>query len=75
MSNEIAERTIKSGYVIEVQNGCLNFNPRFAIFVRKGELCASALCSFKDLATINLLMNKFRQIASLREGRMLLAQV
>ena len=49
MSNEIAERTIihVSNYIIEVQNGCLNFIPRFAIFVRKKELYVSAFCSLK----------------------------
>ena len=35
---KITERTIKSRYIIEVQNGCLDFIPRFAIFVRKREL-------------------------------------
>ena len=69
MNNEIAECTIKSHYVIEVQNGRLDFIPRFAIFVQKRELCASALYSFKDWATTNLLANKFRQFASLCEGR------
>ena len=50
----------------------------FAIFVRKRELCASALCCFKEWATTNLLTSKFRRFASLREGRMspaVLAQV
>ena len=43
MSNEIAERTIKSRNVIEVQNGSLDFILRFAIFVRKERtLCISA---------------------------------
>ena len=74
MSNEIAERTIKSHYVIiEVQNGRLEFILRFAIFVQKRELCASALCLFKDWATTNLFANKLRQFASLHEGRMSLA--
>ena len=54
MSNQIAERTIKGHDVIEVQNGCLDFIPGFAIFVRKRELCSSALCSCKDWATTNL---------------------
>ena len=69
MSNEIAERTIKSRYVIKVQNGRLDFIQRFAIFVRKRELGASALCCFKDWATTNLFTRNFRQFASLREGR------
>ena len=69
MSNEIAERAIihVSNYVIEVQNGCLNFIPRFAIFVRKKELYVSAFCSFKNWATTNLLPNKLRRFASLCE--------
>ena len=71
MSNQIADCTIKSRYVIEVQNGSLDYIPKFAIFVRKRELCASALCSCKDWATTNLLKNKLRRFASLREGRML----
>ena len=73
MSNEIAERTIESSYIIKVQNGHLNFIPRFAIFVRKGELYASAICSFKDWAKTNLLMNKLRQFVSLCERKVPLA--
>ena len=56
-----------------MQNGHLDFIPRFAIFVWKRELCASALWSFNDWATTNLLMNKVRQFVSLCEGRMSLA--
>ena len=70
MSNEITERTIRSHYVIKVQNGHLDFIPRFAIFVRKRELCTSVLCCFKDWATTNLLTSKFKRFASLRKGRM-----
>ena len=50
--------TIKSCYiieVIEVQKGRLDCIPRFAIIVRKRELCASALPSFKNWVTTNLL--------------------
>ena len=57
MSLEIAEYTTIGHYVIEVQNDRLNFVPKFAIFVQIRELCASALCSFKDWATINLRTN------------------
>ena len=46
---------------------------RFAIFVRKIEICASVLGSFKDWATRKLLTNEFRWFASLHEGRMLAA--
>ena len=60
-------------YVIEVQNSHLDFILRFAIFVRNRELCVSALCSFKNWATINLLLNKLRQFASSWERRMSLA--
>ena len=44
-----------SHYITEVQNDCLNyfFIWRFAIFVRKRELCSSALSSFKDWASFN----------------------
>ena len=73
MSNQIADGTIKSCYVIKVQNGHLNFILKFAIFVQKRKLYASALCSFKDWATINLPMKKVRRFASLCEGRVLLA--
>ena len=66
MSNEIAEHTIKSRYVIEVPR----FIPRFAIFALKRELYASALCSFKNWATTKLLTNKFRRFVGLFEGRM-----
>ena len=54
MSNEIA---IKSHYVIEVQNGRLNFISRFVIFLRKRELCASAL---KEWATKTYLQTVLR---------------
>ena len=53
MSNQIAECTIKGHDVIKVQSGCLDFIPEFAIFVRKRELCSSALSSCKDWATTN----------------------
>ena len=48
MSNQIAERTINSRYIIKVQNGRLDFYSEFANFVRKRELCGPALGSFKD---------------------------
>ena len=64
MSSQITERTIKSHYIIEVQNGRLDFIPRFSVFVRKKELYVSALCSFKNWATTNLLPNKLRRFAS-----------
>ena len=48
MSNQIAERTSNSRYVIEVQNGRLDFYLGFANFVWKRELCGQALGSFKD---------------------------
>ena len=73
MSNQIADGTIKSYCIIKVQNGHLDFILKFAIFVRKQELYASALCSFKDWATTNQLMEKVSRFASLREERMLLA--
>ena len=64
MSNQIAQRTIIGCYVIEVQNGRLDFIPRFAIFVQEKELYVSALSSFKNWATINLLLNKLRRFVS-----------
>ena len=70
MTNQIAERTIKSCYVNEVQNGHLDFISRFAIFVQERELYVSALCSFKNWATTNLHPNKLRQFASSCEWRM-----
>ena len=39
MSNQIAERTSNSHYIIKVQNGRLDFYSEFANFVRKRELC------------------------------------
>ena len=48
MSNQIAECTVK---VVRLSP----FIPRFAIFVRKRELCASALWFSKDWVTTNLL--------------------
>ena len=59
-TNELMEHTVKSHYVIEVQNGCLHFILRFVIFVWKREFCASLLCSFKGLGTKNL-HSKFAQ--------------
>ena len=70
MSNQIADSTIKSCYVIKEQNGHLDFIPKFAIFVQKQKLYASALRSFKDWAQQK---KKVRLLASLCEGRMLLA--
>ena len=64
MSNQIAQRTIIGRYVIEVQNGHLDFILRFAIFVQEKELYVSALGSFKNWATTNLLLNKLRQFTS-----------
>ena len=58
MSNEIAERTIESRYIIKVQNGHLDFIPMFAIFMQKREFHASAHFSFMDGATASLLTNK-----------------
>ena len=69
MSNQIADGTIKSCYVIKEQNGHLDFIPKFAIFVQKRKLYASALRSFKDWAQQK---KKVRPLASLCEGRMLL---
>ena len=43
MSNQITECTNKTYCIIEVQNGCLNFIPSFAVFVRNRELSASAI--------------------------------
>ena len=60
-------------YVINMQNGCLDFILRFAILCAEEKLYVSTLCSFKDWATTNLLTNKLRQFASLCEGRMSLA--
>ena len=69
MNNEIAERTIKSHYVIiEVQNGRLNFIPRFAIFVQKRELCALALCSWTGLQQTYLQKNSGNLQVCVREG-------
>jgi len=65
MSNEIAEYTIKSLYVIEVKNGCLNFILGLQFLARRDNYVASVLCSFKDWVTTNLLTNKFKQFASL----------
>ena len=56
-----------------VQNGLLDFIPKFVIFVCKRENYVSALCSFKNWATTTLLPNTLRQFASLCEGRMSLA--
>ena len=64
-------RAHKSHYVIKGRNGYLDFILSFTIFVWNRELCALALCSFKDWATTNLLISKFRQFVSLCEGRML----
>ena len=66
MSNQIAEHTIKSSYVIEVQNGRLDFILRFAIFVQKKELHVhvAVLCSFKNWTTTNLFPNKLRWFVS-----------
>ena len=50
MSNQIADSTIKSCYVIKEQNGHLDFIPKFVIFVQKWKLYASALRPFKDWA-------------------------
>ena len=50
MSNQIAECTINSCYVIEVQNGRLDFCSEFANFVWKRELCGPALGSFLGLS-------------------------
>ena len=66
MTNQIAEHTIKSCYVNEVQNGHLDFISRFAIFVQERELYASALCSFKNWATTNLLPGGLRVCVSER---------
>ena len=55
-------------YIVEVQNGCFDFIPRFSIFLRKREFCASVL---KEWTAKTLLMNKFRLFASLHEGRIL----
>ena len=66
MTNQIAEYTIKSHYVIKVQNDHLNFIiPRFSVF------CAEERALY--WATTNLLLNKLRPCVSLCEGRMSLA--
>ena len=68
MSNEIAERTIKSRTsLIELQNV---ITLRLGNFVRKEEPCASALRSFKNGDIANLLTNQLRQFASLLGVRM-----
>ena len=46
MSNQFTEHRIKSHYVAEMQNGHLNFIPRFAVFVQKRELYVSQLWVF-----------------------------
>ena len=69
----IAEHTVKSHYVIKVQNGWLDFILKFAGLCGMEELGAPGLCSFKGWATTNLFRNRFRWFASLHEGRMLLA--
>ena len=67
MNNEIAERTIKSHYVI------IKWPPQFYSEVcnfcaEEITVCISTL--FLDWATTNLLAKKLWQFASLREGRM-----
>ena len=49
MSNQITECTIKSRYISKVQNGRLNFIPRFAMFVRKRELLCISTLFIKEL--------------------------
>ena len=69
MSNQITKCIIKSCYVIKVQNGHLDFILKFAIFVQKRKLYASALCSFKDWATINLPMKKGQTVCAFVGGK------
>ena len=59
-------------HVIDVQNGHLDFILRFAIFVRKRELCASALGSFNDWTTYEQ-GQAVCEFVSLCKGRMSLA--
>ena len=55
-------------YVIEVQNSRLDFILRFAIFVRKRELCVSALCSLKNWATATYFEQAQAVCKFVREG-------
>ena len=83
MSSEITEHTIKSGYVIKVQNGRLDFIPRLQFFERENSVHQRSVVLRAGLQqtclrTINLLTSKFRWFVSLREGKMspaVLAQV
>ena len=68
-----AQLKVATLYVIEVQNGHLDFIPRFSVFVWKRELYVSVLCSFKKWATTNLLPNKLRRFVNSCEWRMSLA--
>ena len=68
-----AQLRVATLYVIEVQNGHLDFIPRFSVFVWKKELYVSVLCSFKKWATTNLLPNKLRRFVNSCEWRMSLA--
>ena len=49
MSNQITECTIKSRYISKVQNGRLNFIPKFAMFVQKRELLCISTLFIKEL--------------------------
>ena len=72
MSNQIAEHTIESCYVIEVQMGTLFYSEVRKFCVKERTLCISALF-FKNWATTNLLPNKLWQFASSCDWRMFLA--
>ena len=61
MSSLITEHTVS--YVIKVEDGCLDFIPRFACF----------LCGREKTLGIVALTNKLRQFASLYEDQMSLA--
>ena len=65
-----ATKSQNTQFYIAMSSKFKDFILRFAIFVRKSELCASALCCFKDWATKNLLISKFKRFASLHEKMM-----
>ena len=76
MSNQIAECTIKSHYVMQVQNAAsILFQDLQFWCERENCMYQHSVCSFKNWATTNQLPNKLRWFASLCEQRMSLADL
>ena len=67
MSNQITEHTINSHYVIEVQNGRLDFYLKFANFVRRRENSVDQ-CVLHNKSATNLLNKLGGLRVSMREG-------